>query len=354
MAVVFARYSFIILCFAFIYGCAKDAMDPLVRAQREKPDWISGTDDRYPLTIYLTGRSVSADLNKARSQATEDLAKSIDDQIALSMATYPGSESEKPHEHAESVRQKIEKLKSKITPLLDAKTREFLLQHIQIAETWEDPSTRAFHVLSTIDRVLVGDELLAEVDRLDEQIDRTLKKAEEEKDPLQRIAFAGMVIEKLAQREKQQAVVEIIKPIAGIAKSSVNRNQVEEMIARWMNDVKILPVGQHEEFNLLNAMKDGVTSAGMTVHFGAKPDYILKETFRQGQIRWKDGVYSVEGTLELELLDGEWKGQVRGDASWPIEVSALERDQLPGQLVEAIRQAHQKKLRPTLLSIENN
>ncbi|WP_455375782.1 hypothetical protein, partial [Kaarinaea lacus] len=242
--------------------------------------------------------------------------------------------------------------KAVVGNVLDQKTRDYLLKHVRVSEVWQDPATRAHHVLSTVDRVKVGEELLNEVYRLDEQVERILKKANEEKDILQRIAYANMAIEKQAQREKLQAVVKIVKPIASVASTSWDRQKIDEQISHWLSDIKILPIAQHKEFNLLSSVKDGVTSAGMTVHFGARPDYILKETFNQGQIKWKDGVYSVEGTLQLELLDGEMKGQVRGDASWPIEVSTLERDQIPGEIAEAIKQAHQKKLRSTLLTIE--
>ena len=178
------------------------------------------------------------------------------------------------------------------------------------------------------------------------------QKANTEKDVLQRIAFANVAIEKQKQREKLQSVVKIIKPVASIARSKWDEKKIHQQISKWLNEIRIMPVAQHQEFNLMNAMKDGVTSAGMTVHFGAKPDYILKATFNQGQVKWKDGVYSLEGNLRLKLMDGEWKGQVRGDANWPIEVSALERNQLPQQLVEAIAKAHQKNLRATLLAIE--
>lgn len=330
MILAIVRYLLVLTLISLAGGCAKDSLDPHLRAHLEKPDWISDDSDRYPSSIYLQGRSVSADLNQARRQSAEELAKNLDKQIAASLdSSLP-----------------------EIDQILDQKTRDYLLQNVRVSEVWQDPATKAHHVLSTVDRVKIGDELLSEVYRLDEQVERILKKANEEKDVLQRIAFANMAIEKQKQRDKLQAVVKIIKPIASVASTSWDSQKIKEQISHWLSDIKIMPIAQHDEFNLLGSIKDGVISAGMTVHFGARPDYILKETFNQGQIKWKDGVYSVEGTLQLELLDGEWKGQVRGDASWPIEVSALEREQIPAELAEAIKQAHEKKLRSTLLSLE--
>jgi hypothetical protein len=330
MVFAIVRYLLVLIFISLISGCAKDSLDPYLRAHLEKPDWISGESDRYPSSTYLLGRSVSSDLNQAKRQSADDLAKNLNKQIAVA--------DEQPQPEVDKV--------------LDQKTRDYLLQRIRVSEIWQDPATKAHHVLSTIDRVKVGEEMLNEVYQLDEQVERILKKANQEKDVLQRIAFANMAIEKQTQRDRLQAVVKVIKPVASVARTDWDRQKIKEQIGHWLSDIKILPIAQHKEFNLLGSVKDGVISAGMTVHFGARPDYILKETFNQGQIKWKDGVYSVEGTLQLELLDGEWKGQVRGDAIWPIEVSALERDQIPAEIAEAIKKAHQEKLRSTLLSIE--
>lgn len=348
MVIAILRYILIFAVFLILSGCAKDTVDPYVRAHLEKPDWISGDSDKYSSSLFLIGRSVSADLNRAKRQSANDLASNIDQQIAASLVQHKVTQNEiqkqqfHNHEHTQL----------EVDKLLDQNSRNLLLNHIRISEVWQDPATKAYHVLTTVDRVNVGDELLNEVYHLDEQIDRIMKKADEEKDVLQRIAFANLAIEKQTQREKLQAAVKVVKPIASIAQTSWNREKIKNRISSWMNEIKILPIAQHKAFNLLGAMKDGVTSAGMTVHFGARPDYILKETFSQEQVRWEDGVYRVAGTLQIELLDGEWKGQVRGDASWPIEVSALEREQIPGELAEAIKQAHEMKLRSTLLKIE--
>lgn len=325
-----------------LVGCARDSLDPHVRAHLEKPRWIAGEDDKYVNSIYLTGRGVSGDLNRAKRQSADDLAQSIDSQILAGLQ-------QRSPEKADSV---IDS-ENESSGLLDEKTRNYLLSQIRISEMWQDPATHAYHVLSTVDRVKAGDEMLVEVYRLDEQVERILKKASEEKDVLQRVAYANLGIEKLSQREKLAAVIKIIKPVAIIAQSAWSHQKVRQQISGWLNEVKIMPIAQHRDFNLMSAMKEGVSSAGMTVHLGANPDYILKGTFERGQIKWKDGVYSIQGNLKLELLDGEWKGQLRGDASWPIEVSALERDQLPEQLAEAVKKAHQEHLRDTLLAIED-
>lgn len=335
------NYLFIIMLVLFTGGCAKDSLDPLIRAHLEKPDWISGDDDKYIPSIYFTGRGVSASLSKAKQQSADELAQSLDKQIHASLNKNHHDQGDKSSSST-----------SKLSSLIDEKTLNYLMQQIRISETWQNPATHAYHVLSTIDRVKVGDDLLTEVYRLDEQVERILNKANAEKDVLQRVAYANLAIEKHEQREKLQAIVKVIKPIVTVAEAKWNRQKIRQQISAWLSQVKIMPIAQHKEFNLMGAMKDGVTSAGMTVHLGANPDYILKETFEQGQIKWKDGVYSLKGNLKLELLDGEWKGQVRGDTSWSIEVSALERDQLPDKLAAAIKQAHQKKLRDALLAIE--
>lgn len=342
--------SLLCLCFAVLFSaCAKDNLDPLIRAHLEKPDWISGKSEQYSPHLYLFGRSVSADLNKAKRQSANDLELNFDKQI---LREASGADSGHQHDHQIETGQAKKSREINLADILDEKTRNYLLQHIRISEVWQDPATHAYHVLSTIDRVKVGGELLNEVYRIDDQVDRIIQKAEAEKDVLQRVAFANVAIEKQRQREKLQAIVKIVKPIAHAVKSKWNEEKIHQKIGSWLNEIKIMPVAQHKEFNLMDAMKEGLSSAGMTVHFGAKPDYILKATFNQGQVRWKDGVYRIEGNLQLELLDGAWKGQVRGNADWPIEVSALEREDLPKQLAEAVKKAHQKNLRQTLLTIE--
>ncbi len=325
----------------FAAGCTKDAIDPKMQALLNKPAWVLGESTKYQENLYLMGHGVSADLEKAKQQSFDDLADAYGVQLQMYLNTGSAAAGTGSVTDANTMAAAQKELYN-----------ERIRNHQQIAETWQDPHSDAYHVLSIIDRVKAGKELAGEIYQIDQKIQRALEKSGQETDPLQRIAIANLATGNFQQRNVLHTAVKILLPTTVVAASDWSEEKIRAQISRWLSDVKIMPVLNQNNPRLLEALTAGVSKAGFIVDYGVGPDYILRASFAQGQIKWKDGVYSLDGNLRLELLDGRSKGQVRGEAQWPIEVTAAERDQLPEAVVKAVRSANEKKLKSTIMGFE--
>jgi len=339
------RKLFVSGCFLVLSGCAKDAIDPKMQALIDKPDWVLGESTKYQEHLYLMGHGVSASMDKAKRQSFQDLSDAYNVQLqvyinsALSSAQTSAQTDQPANDGAIVAAQK-------------ALYRDRISGYQQIAEIWQDPDSDAYHVLSVIDRVKAGKDLSNDIYEVDRKIQRSMDKAEQQSDVLQRIAIASFGLDKFQQRETLQTAVNVLMPTAVVGDSEWNEKKIQSRISSWLSEVKIMPVLNQNDPKLFDALVGGVGKAGFIVDYGAHPDYILKASFQQGQIKWKDGVYTLDGNLRLELWDGESKGQVRGVADWPIAVSAMERDQLADALANAVTNANEKKLRDALVGFE--
>ncbi|WP_455222544.1 LPP20 family lipoprotein [Kaarinaea lacus] len=335
------RWLFLSGYFLMLSGCAKDAIDPKLQALIDKPDWVLGESTKYQERLYLMGHGVSASLDKAKQQSIQDLA----DVYNVQLQVYINSEFS-----PSKTNQPVDT--SSVTAAQKELYRNRISGYQQIAEIWQDPHSDAYHVLSVIDRVKAGKDLANDVYEINQKIQRAMDKAEQENDVLQRIAIAGVGIGKFQQRDSLQIAVNVLLPTAVVGASEWNDEKIQSRINSWLSEVKIMPVLNQNDPKLFDALVGGVGKAGFIVDYGANPDYILKASFQQGQIKWKDGVYALDGNLRLELWDGEAKGQVRGVTDWPIAVTAIEREQLADALANAVSNANEKKLRDALVGFE--
>jgi hypothetical protein len=324
-------------------GCAKDAIDPKLQALLDKPGWVLGENTKYQEHLYLMGHGVSASLDRAKQQAFQDLADAYNVQLQVYLNAAIGED---------------EKQQQANVIAVSATQRELynrrIRGHQQIAETWRDPHSDAYHVLAVIDRVKAGKELANELYQIDQQVQRVVEKAEQDTDVLQRIAIANLAVDKFQQRDELHTAVKVLLPTTVVTSSEWSAEKIQSRISGWLSEVKIMPVLNQNDPKLFDALVGGVSKAGFIVDYGANPDYILKASFQKGEIKWKDGIYTMDGNLRLELWDGQSKGQVRGATEWPIAVTAMEREQLADAVADAVSSANEKRLRDTLVGFDTD
>lgn len=337
----FLRWLFLSgLVWLLAAGCAKDAIDPKLQALIDKPDWVLGESTKYQERLYLLGHGVSANLETAKRQSFQDLADAYNVQLQV-------------YFNAELANSEIsQQATDALMAAQRALYRERISTYQQIAETWQDPHSDAFHVLSVIDRVQAGKDLANDVYQVDQKVQRVVDKAEQESDALQRVAIARLALNKFQQREDLQIAAKVLLPTMVVTSSGWTTEKLQARINNWLAEVKIMPVLNQNDPKLFDALVGGVGKAGFIVDYGANPDYILKASFEKGQVKWKDGIYTLDGNLRLELWDGESKGQVRGATNWPIAVSAIEREQLANEVANAVSNANEKNLKDALVGFE--
>ncbi|MGD8569546.1 MAG: hypothetical protein PVJ39_15785 [Gammaproteobacteria bacterium] len=323
-------------CVALLWGCATQRIDPQMQSLLDKPGWVSGNSRQYPEPLFFTGHGVSAQLARAKRQAMDDVAQRFRSQVKAFFDNHSADNT----------------AKSSFSPK-PIPNDERILSNRQLADIWQDPVSNAYHVLAVIDRVRVGSDIRDDIYRLDNVIDRTMKKAAQQADALQRVAYADVAVNKVNQIEQLQTLLKIVQPAEALESLRWPPGKITNRVYEWLSQVKLMPVLQNNDPEMKQAFLGGVKNAGFIVDDGAKPDYILKASFQQKHIKWNDGVYTLDGSLRLELRDSDWKGQVRGAMNWPIRISATERALLHGELAKAIRKANEQKLKATLIELQS-
>ncbi|MGD8558144.1 MAG: LPP20 family lipoprotein [Gammaproteobacteria bacterium] len=334
---MFMRWPVFACCVMLSCGCATDRIDPQMRALLDKPDWVAGENRQYPEHLFVTGHGVSADLDIAKRQALQDVADHFQTQIEEFLEK----------QHKENSAANVQTLKIAISD-------ERIQSQRQIGEIWQDPSSKAYHVLAVIDRVAAGDEIQNNLYRIDAQINRILSKARQQTDTLQRIAYASIALRKISEYEGLQALVKVINPATIEQNPDWSPDKIRNQLHLWLSELKLLPVLENNDPELKQAFRGGVENAGFIVDYGTKPDYVLKGKFQQKHVGWNDGVYTLNGNLRLELWDGDWKGQVRGAMNWPINIRATERELLNAKVANAIKEANEQKLKATLIELQSD
>ena len=332
-AKVLAIYPAIILVLG-LTGCAK-RMDPDLLAMQNKPDWVSGQSVQFPEHLYLTGRGEAANREAASKNAWDDLLNRLQKESAAQLPASGAS------------------LKSSITDLMNHGNFK---DTGYIAASWFNPVSDTHFELAVLDRLQAGKILTDEIYILDSQIQRTLDKAKTEADSLQRIAFARLAINKIESRQDYALILRVIKPTAVIKKTDWDIAKIQGYIDEYIASTSIMPVTSEssDKSGLLSALSSGIRRAGFNVVSGQKPDYILKASVERKDITWKDGIFTLHGKIVLELLDGSKQDQVRGTTSWPIEVSANEREGLPDKLTDAITKINGDRLKQAFIDFQLN
>ncbi len=323
-----------------VASCATNEIDPQWQALLDKPAWVAGESSKYPAARFFTGHGVSASLQIAKTQAMQDLTE-----------TYFASVNGIPDSNVPNIMSESLVWRHEFNTYKNLYQKRIIPQRY-IAEIWQDPTSKAYHVLSIIDRVKVAYTIQLDIERLEEQVGRMIDKAETQVDSLQRIAITNIAIEKIKEQQQLFAAMKILRPELVIQNRGWTEKQLQSQINHYLSGTTIMPVLEKNNPSLLDALAGGVRSAGFVVNYNADPDYILKASFDREQIRWNDGVYTLQGKLSLELWDGKTRGQVRGKTNWPIEVTAIDRTKLEEALLESIRTTNQQKLRSAFIQFE--
>jgi hypothetical protein len=334
---MFLRLPVLLGCIAVVWGCATERIDPQMQALLDKPGWVSGDSRQYPESLYFTGHGVSAQLARAKRQAMGDVARQYRSHVNAFLEKHP-------------VDNKADSTLSARQTVSD----ERILSRRQLADIWQDPVSKAYHVLAVIDRAKVGSTIRDDIYGMDGLIDRTMTKAAEQPDAMQRVAYANVALNKITQYQQLQTSLKILQPAVTLDALQWPPGKITNRVYEWLSQVKLMPVLQNKDPELKQAFLGGVKNAGFIVDYGARPDYILKASFQQKHIKWNDGVYTLDGNLFLELRDSDWKGQVRGAMNWPIRISATERNLLHRELAKAIRKVNEQKLKTTLIELQSD
>ena len=123
---------------ALIAACA-------ARAAERKPGWVERESGRWPREMYVTGVGSADDRAAAEDRARADLARVFTTHVSSALSATESEDNvrtDRGSSHAQQVTV-VDETRS---------TTDKVLEGVEIAEVWQDPSSRQTYALAVLDR----------------------------------------------------------------------------------------------------------------------------------------------------------------------------------------------------------
>jgi hypothetical protein len=306
----------------------------------EKPDWVDGESGKYPNTgyVYATGSASSAEL--ARDRALGNLAKVFELQIHESSTTT----------------QDVQTLKSDDIELVESSARiaskinihtNKIIEGARIAEQWQNPEELTHYALAVLDRTQAGNNIREELDRLDREIAFSMTNAGSRQDLLLKIADLQQAIEMQTERDSLQKTLKIIDLNGRGKPSNWSLAVLAEQQQQALKSLNISSVVVTDSVGQLNiVLQAAMANAGFAESSGGI-GYRLSATMESQQPVQKEGWFWLRGTLTIRLANPE--GTVLGSKSWPLKVSAVQKNQLQQRMITEVEDKLKTELKAAIL-----
>lgn len=318
-------------------GCSQSGY---VMDADEKPDWVDGESAKYPNAsyVYATGSASTQEL--AKDRALGNLAKIFGLQIQESSTTTQDVQTLK-SDDTESVESS-----ARIASQINIQTDK-MIKGARIAEQWRNQEELTYYALAVLDRKQAGNNIRSELNQLDREIAFTMTNADSRQDVLMKIADLQQAIEMQTERDSLQNSLKIIdldgrgKPSAW-SLAELTEQQTEALKSLSIRSVVITDsVGQLDK-----VLQAAMANAGFASSSG-DVGYTLSASTESQEPMQKEGWFWLRGTLNIRLANPD--GTVLGNKSWPLKVSALQRNQLKQRMVAEIEAKLNAELKSTVL-----
>ncbi len=307
-----------------------------------QPDWVNGNSSDYPPAKYLSGKGQAEYQAVARDRARADLAKVFE--VRIQEQSTDSSQSSRQTQGGKSSLN----LSSKASRDISTQTDQ-IISGIEIAETWQDKSSKQFHALAVLNRAKAGNILRDNINRLDDVTANAIRRARQNDNLLRKIALAHTALQAQLERRiynQQLKIVEYsgrgLSSPYDLATLASDREALLQQVAIRVK-VSTDPLG-----GLDDILKGAVSAAGFSHPRNPKMGYILDAKLSLNESRDKQGWYWQRGTLEITLSQAASQ-QVQGSKRWNIKESAQNRAMSKKRVRDQIDNILKKELRQTII-----
>ena len=306
----------------------------------DQPDWLIGEPANYPNSSYVSATGSASKAELAKDRALGNLAKIFELQVRESSTTTQDVQTHKA-EGVESV-QSTARIASKVNVHTDK-----MINGARIAEQWQNPDDLTHYALAVLDRAQAGNNIRSEINRLDRETAFTVAGLESREDPLLKVADLQNAIAMQTERSSLQKSLKIID-LAGRGKPSAwNITELTEQQQQVLRSLPMQSVVVTDTVGELDkALQSAVANAGFAPSTGSG-GYTLSASMETQDAMRKEGWYWLRGTLSINLADPE--GTVLGNKSWPLKVSAQQKNQLNTRMRAEIDNRLKKELKTAVL-----
>ncbi|VAX12872.1 hypothetical protein MNBD_GAMMA24-1361 [hydrothermal vent metagenome] len=328
-------FPFLILSFLINAGCASKG--PV------QPDWVNGNSSKYPPAKYISGKGQAKYQALARDRARADLAKVFE--VRIQEQSKDSSQSSRQTQDGKTRLS----LSSNASRDIRSQTDQ-IISGIEIADTWQDKTSKQFYVLAVLNRTKAGNILRDNINRLDDITANAIRRARQINNLLRKIALAHRALQAQLERQIYQQQLKIVEYSGRGLKSPYDlatlASDRETLLQRLTIRTKISadPLG-----GLAGIVKGAVSAAGFTNLADAKAQYILDAKLRLNESQGTQGWYWQRGTLEISLRQAASQ-QVQGSKRWNIKVSAQDQAMTKKRARDQIDKILKQELRQTIIS----
>ncbi len=306
------------------------------RQESAQPDWILGESTKFPKSLYLTGQGSGETQELAKQYARADLAKIFEVEISETSRDVQIVEME--NETSTSQSQAERYISTHVNQILSG---------VEVADTWQDPQTKRYYALVTLNRDKTARSLREDIRHLDEASAQNIQKARQDIDRLRLAAHAYKAYMAQLERSAIQKKLRIVDP-AGVGEPpqlelAKLKADYEQVLAR------IHIIAQSPDKYVEDLVAAGLSQSGFSADAQGGAGYVLKATLEKVPVIQRGDFYWLQAAMTLQLQENTPAATVRGSDRWEIKVSATDEGLLEKRLNDELNQFNTRKYRDMIL-----
>lgn len=310
----------------------------------DAPQWVRGEPDMYPNSKYLSATGSASKAEQAKARALSNLAKIFEVRIREVSTTTQDVQTSKV-EGVETVQ-----AKQRIASSVNLHTDK-MIQGARIAEQWQSGADLTYHALAVLDRSQAGNNIRAEMRRLDEETQFSLDQLAKRDTVLLKISDLKKANELQQDRQTLQKTLKIIDVKGRGTSASWNLAELHEQLQQALRTLPLNTVVKTDDVGGLENMLQGAASrAGFNLAAvdGQQKRYRLSASLEAQPAIKNDDWYWQRATLSIELVSQDGVSVI-GYQSWPLKVNAGESSQLSSRMRKAVQEKLDQELLDTVL-----
>jgi hypothetical protein len=329
----FAAFAFTL---SLLSGCAS--------SKPSTPDWITGDSARFSSAQYLIGRGQASTQEEAKDRARADVAK------IFQVAVVASSEDLQRSKSGPTGTPQYEQQASRS---ISTRTDQ-IISGIQIAELWQDPTTKSNYALAVLPRLQTAASLRQQISQLDEATADHIEQSRKNSDLFLKIAAASQAVETQRERESLQKSLQIVDPTGRGTVSKWNSATLQSDLDELLKRVRIAPrVTADSTPGLAEVLAGALANAGFMIETGQHPDFVLQARMELTDLGQQEGWYWQRGDLEISLAETS-TGRVRGTRRWTVKSSATNRESSVMRAMNQTDAILKKELRTAVIDMVNS
>lgn len=301
---------------------------PAAAPPRPEPDWVSNESARYGRIEYIVKRAEANNAEQARQDARDKI-------IALFTYVDPAA-------------------KADSAALIAAAAPE-IVSSVTIADEWQNPDTKTFHALATLQRKHGEAYMKAKIPQLDQETQKLIDAAATKNiDPLRRTGLLAKALRAQKQRQYLQLSMRTVDVTGRGIKPVWDVVRIEADLEEQFKQLKIQPMGTSDDKAeaqlMVNLLTGGLKTAGLTPADTNHAEYLLKGKLTIDPKRLPNNWVSGQGVLQIELTE-RIAGLGRGEKKWNIEMPGLDEETAARRVTEKAEFTLKKEMHNVLLEI---